>query len=220
MPAATATGRCTPHRNTIRSAANASPHSNCAYNSTASQTSGRIKASATKSKGSKPKPTHDGSGSPLTPGSSLTISDDPYCGLVSLRLSIKPNQPVDVLLSNHMHSWPLNVLPCRLLSPSRPCRPTAGRANIERSDHTYVSGGCKSWFELADISDHLDSAKTGSLVARRRTQSWKPNNEQTSTNDQATEKEPRRLPTARREVPRSGAQSTNGKRTGKPAVNG
>jgi hypothetical protein len=77
----------------------------------------------------------------------------------------------------------------------------------------------RGWFELADISDHLHSAKTGSLVARRRTQSWKPNSE-TSSNERATKKEPGRLPTPRREVPRSGAQSINRKRTGKPAVHG
>jgi hypothetical protein len=77
----------------------------------------------------------------------------------------------------------------------------------------------RGWFELADVSDHLDSAKTGSLVARRRTQPWKPNSE-TSSIERATKKEPGRLPTARREVPRSGAQSINGKRTGKPAVHG
>jgi hypothetical protein len=45
-----------------------------------------VSTSETKSKGSKPKLTHDGSGSPLAPGSSLTISDDACSGLVSLTL--------------------------------------------------------------------------------------------------------------------------------------
>jgi hypothetical protein len=69
---------------------------NCACNSAACQTStnrsrpspngraaGHINASATKSKALKLKPTHDGSGSPLVPGSSLTISGNSCSGLVS-----------------------------------------------------------------------------------------------------------------------------------------